>query len=123
MKASFWASVLSASLLVGACTTPQVTPISDDEIFDSELLSFLNTGSTLRSQTLLKLGNPSGRFENDRILTYQIRVDSDGQPQIYWPRTSSVSDTLTYWDPGLFSLVLVFDDAGVLDDLSLVGAN
>ncbi len=108
--------------LTSACATPQVQPIQPAQIVESDLLSFLERGATRRTQVLLNLGTPSGRYESDRILTYQIRIDSDGEPRIFWPRPSTVDPVLTHWDQELHSLVLVFDDTGVLQEFSLVGA-
>ena len=78
MKTRFLLIQLLAICLVGcaATTIPGASP---------DLLGFLVAGRTTRSQVLMTLGQPSARFEGDRILTYRIG---------YWPDASSRIETL-----------------------------
>ncbi|RMF94589.1 MAG: hypothetical protein D6727_12500 [Gammaproteobacteria bacterium] len=94
-----------------------------DQVIRADLLSFLQDGVTTREQVLLKLGSPSMQFEQQRILTYQIRIDSDGIAHVFWPRRSELNPVLTHWEPEIYSLVLVFGADGVLEKHALVGAN
>jgi hypothetical protein len=47
-------------------------PKQSPEEWQRNALSFLHQGVTTREQILMKLGEPTGRFENDRIFTYRI---------------------------------------------------
>ncbi len=117
--------LIALGLFAGCVATPRVQPNPVAQIIRSDLLSFLQEGTTTREEVLLKLGTPSMRFEGERILTYQLRIDKDGVVQLFWPRRSElkVQDSwLTYWEPKIHSLVLVFGPNGVLEKYSLVGA-
>jgi hypothetical protein len=88
----------------------------------ADLLAFLADGRTTKDQVWLNLGPPSARFECDRILTYRLRyepknkgyqvVERSTQPT-GWPR----------WDLVKYSLVLVFDEQGLLVKHALVEVN
>lgn len=92
--------------MIGCTTTiPGASP---------NLLAFLHPGETTRQEVVLKLGQPSGTFEQDRILTY--RLGEDGQ-QGYFIVTPK---SLMPWSQVRHSLVLVFDARGVLEKQSLV---
>lgn len=108
--------------LLTACETPMVQSISPDQLIRSDLMSFIHDGVTTRQEVLLKLGAPSAQFEQQRILTYQIRVDKDGTAHLIWPRRSHEHPVFTYWNAGMYSIVLVFGSDGVLEKHSLVGA-
>lgn len=79
---------------------------------DMKLLSFMNDGTTTRSETLLQLGQPTARFESDRILTY--RIGGDAQAGYF------ISKNTSTWIDTNYSLVLVFDTNGILESHSLV---
>jgi len=96
-----------AALLVfvlAACSTPPVG--------HQDLLAFLSDGLTRREDVLLKLGEPSARFEEARIVTYRLGRDDGG----YFPAGGARSD----WSAAPYSLVLVFDSNGILTRHSLV---
>jgi hypothetical protein len=108
-----------AILIQGCATTPSVKPADPDLLLSSGLLSFLQDGATSREVVVLKLGVPSAQLEGDRILMYQLRSDEQGT----WYLTAPEWDTyagLRSWKPGTCSLVLVFDEDGVLRRHSLV---
>lgn len=109
-------------MALAACATPKVQAIPAEQVIRSDLLSFVHDGVTTREEVLLKLGTPSAQFEGQRILTYQIRIDKDGGASVFWPRRSELHPGLTHWEPGVYSLVLVFGADGVLAKHSLVGA-
>jgi len=89
------------------------------EVTDNlEIISFVEEGETTREEVLLRLGTPSSHFDKQRILTYQIAQDGS----VFWPRMSPQSPALKYGAPNLLSLVLVFNDQGVLERHSIVGA-
>jgi hypothetical protein len=90
-------------LITAACATsiPRANP---------DLLNFLRLGETTRQEIMLRLGRPSGSFEQERILTYRLSQDAK---QGY----SVTSRALPSAD---YSLVLIFDDQGVLQKKGLV---
>ena len=83
-------------------------------------LDFLADGKTTRQQVLTKLGQPSGKFEAERILTYQLAaIPKSGAYYVVERRTHPSG-----WpNPAKYSLVLVFDDHGVLQKHSKVEVN
>jgi hypothetical protein len=106
--------MLSPLLTASGCVPKAPTP---DELRLGPL-NYLQEGTTTREQALLKLGVPSADFEKGRILTYRLAVAPGGaitprprQPGLGVPQSADWSD---------YSLVLVFDDKGVLKKQSLV---
>jgi hypothetical protein len=95
--------------------------MADLSWFDASELGFIRSGETTREEILFKLGNPAGRFENDRILTYLIGFEEKGKVHLYAPRTLGAPYNLD-WNPKVYSLVLVFQPDGVLLKFSLVGS-
>ncbi|MEM5370832.1 hypothetical protein V4C53_32990 [Paraburkholderia azotifigens] len=97
--------------LVACATTPG----------DATMLDFLQDGATSREATLISLGEPSGTFDRDRILTYRIGIPKDGGYLLLHPHAAG---TPYNWsaEPGvtLYSLVLVFDEKNILAKHSLV---
>lgn len=73
----------------------------------------LVTGKSNRDEVLSMLGTPSKRFENNSVLTY--RVSSEGSKHYAVTQTAR-------WDDVAYSLVLVFDDKGVLTEQNWVRA-
>jgi len=113
--ATFLASVLVLAL-VGCATELPLKGRAD-------LLNFLAEGKTTRAEVIAALGQPSGRFENDRILTYRLGFESENRG--YYPvgREADPSRGWPTWMFAKYSLVLVFDDAGTLRKRSLVEVN
>jgi hypothetical protein len=107
------------ALLVGCSTTPQLGFPAAEQVIRTELLSFIADGETTREEVLLKLGKPSGIFEQERILTYQIWVDEAKNTRVFWPRRPQ---EMAYRVGYVHSLVLVFGSNGVLAKHSLIGA-
>lgn len=122
-----WNKILSLALLLlvlpiwGGCTTPTVKRFPEQRS-GAGLLASIQDGVTTRQELLLRLGTPSTQFEGQRILTYQVRMDKSGEWQVFWPRRLSQHSWLGHWEPGVYSLVLVFNPDGVLVKHSLVGA-
>lgn len=89
--------------LLGACAN---TPVGQPD-----LLAFIEDGRTTREQAFLALGEPSATYEDGRILTFRLGQDEAG----YF---------LVDRAPGFigvkYSLVMSFDDAGLLRRHSLV---
>lgn len=99
---------LTFLLLLGCATPSPVGPIPD-----KELLDFLEEGKTIKQTVFGKLGQPSGTYENNRILTYRIGSE-DGKGYFI----DEVQRT--HWFKWKYSLVLVFDENGILMKKSLV---
>jgi len=111
--------IIMALLNVG-CATPRIKPI--DKMDFSDRLSFLINGVTTREEVLLKLGEPSGRFEGERILTYMLSIDNNKKLRVL-PRQLAIN----YYDPRLYalnsmvcSLVLVFKENNILEKSELI---
>ena len=109
--------VLALALtLVGCATTPPPLKGSPD------LLNFLSDGKTARTEAIMSLGQPSGRFESEKILTYRLGFEPRNRGYYVVERESTANGWPT-WTAAKFSLVLVFDDAGILQKHSLVEVN
>lgn len=78
------------------------------------LLDFLDVGRTTRRETVLKLGQPSASFESDSILTYRIGHESEQGYYVISPKA------MLPWQHVRYSLVLVFDNNGILEKKSIV---
>jgi hypothetical protein len=88
----------------------------------ADLMSFLAVGVTTRQDVMLRLGPPSGRFENEKILTYRLGYEPKNQGYYVVEREGGLGGWPT-WLWAKFSLVLVFNEAGVLEKHSLVEVN
>lgn len=104
------------------CATPVVKTIDTPE-YRSRLL-FLEPGRTVREEVLLRLGEPSGQYEGERIFTYLLSIGREGKLHVL-PRQLALSphDPRVYnLSPSVCSLVIVFRNDGVLEKFSLVGS-
>jgi hypothetical protein len=116
MKSKFILVLILALTLAGCATTPPSLKGSPD------LLKFLSDGRTTRTEAIITLGQPSGRFESENILTYRLGVEPRNSGYYVVERETTTNGWPT-WTAAKFSLVLVFDDAGVLRKHSLVKVN
>lgn len=89
-------------VLAGCATSPTGNP---------QLLDFLQDGSTTREDVYLNLAEPVETFEGGRILAYHLVQDKTGY-MVATRRTNT-------WNVR-FSLVLSFDDRGILRRHSVV---
>src|ERR1041385_3973269 len=96
---------LLLSILATGCVTPPAAR--------KDLLDFLQPSTTTREEVLLTLGQPSGSFEKDRILTYRIGQQGEHGYYIVSPKVVVPAQSAT-WQNVHFSLVMVFDDQGRL---------
>lgn len=103
---------LAAVVLMAGCATPQPPGVSPDPA----LVAFLNDGVTRRAEVLARLGEPSTVFERDCILTYRIAGDPE---RGFWIRERGGQANVG-WIGVNHSLVLVFDEQGLLQRHSLV---
>jgi hypothetical protein len=104
-----WSLAMLALVLL--LFTGCVTPIAGAK---KDLLEFLRPGHTTREEVLTTLGQPSGVFEQEKILTYRLGHDENQGYYIISPRQ------LMRWESIRYSLVLVFDSNGVLRKHTLV---
>ena len=108
---------LALALTVGGCaTTPP--PLKGNP----DLLNFLSDGRTTRTEALIALGQPSGRFEVEKILTFRLGFEPRNSGYYLVERETTANGWPT-WTAAKFSLVLVFDDAGILRKHSIVEVN
>lgn len=109
------AAGLLALTLAGCATAPPLKGRAD-------LLDFLVDGKTTREEVVLKLGQPSGKFECGNILTYRLGFEPENNGYFVVERETNPTGWPT-WTLARYSLVLVFDEAGVLRKHSLVEVN
>lgn len=76
-----------------------------------DLLDFLQNGQTTRQDVYHHLGNPTRHYQGSRILTYRIGEDEGGFFTVFYTQD---------WEGIPFSLVLAFDDRGLLRKYSMV---
>lgn len=76
------------------------------------LLDFLRENATTREQVILELGDPASTYDRSTIMTYKLNRDEGG----YY----LVRDLSRGWANAPLSLVLVFDDKGVLKTRTVV---
>lgn len=113
-------SSLALIIIIAGCATPHIQSVDPKPLFNSKLLGFIHDSVTTKEEVLVKLGNPTGQFEGEKILTYQLRVDQTGDWHLVAPQISA--NGLREWPNKTCSLVLVFGDDGVLQKHSLVEA-
>lgn len=116
MRARFCLVLMLTMVLAGCATTSGPLRGRPD------LLAFLADGQTTRTEAISTLGQPSGAFESERILTYRLGFDSQNSAYYVVERETAVSGWPT-WMAAKCSLVLVFDETGVLRQHSLVKVN
>jgi hypothetical protein len=99
-------------LLLLGCATPR----PGGPVPDKELLDFLEDGKTTKQMVFEKLGQPSGTYENGRILTYRI---GNEEGKGYYIIGAGPSQAMLFIK-SKYSLVLIFSDIGILERHSLV---
>lgn len=104
------------SLLTGCATTESLRGRAD-------LLDFLADGKTTREEVVLKLGQPSAQFQHENILTYRLNIEPKNHGYYVVGREAPTEFGWSTWSGVKYSLVLVFDEAGVLRKHSLVEVN
>ena len=110
-----WILPLVLVVWLTGCATPPVRGRAD-------LLAFLVDGTTTRQTVLLQLGEPSGRFEHEKILTYRLGYD-EGTKHYWLVERENDPTGWPTWLRAQYSLVLVFDEQGVLRKHSRVEVN
>jgi len=108
------------SFLVAALSLPIFSGCATSNA-DQKSLAFLSESSTTRDRVVRYLGPPSASFQEQKILTYRLGRRTRQGYQMPGPGET------TRWGGGWrhvkYSLVLVFDDAGVLRRHKLVEVN
>ena len=87
-------------------------------------LQFLSDGKTTREDILMKLGEPSGQFEGERVFTYMVSIDSEGKLHVL-PRQLALNpnDPRRYkLNSSICSLVLIFRPDNILEKHRLIGS-
>jgi hypothetical protein len=103
-------AVLTTVLFTGCVTPPNAR---------TDLLNFLHPGKTTREEVLLKLGQPSASFEQERIFTYRIGQYGEQGYFIISPKVVLPAQGAS-WQNVHFSLVIVFDEQGRLQNHKLI---
>jgi len=83
-------------------------------------LSYLEVGKTTKEEVLIKLGIPSAQFEGERILTYRMMSDKEQGVLIVARELDDKDPRLSKWSKAIYSLVLIFDEQGILEKKSLI---
>jgi len=117
MNSKIFLVLLTAMALAGCANTPP-PPLKGSP----DLLSFLSDGKSSRTEVITTLGQPSGQFESEKILTYRLGFEPRNNGYYVVERELVASGWPT-WTDAKFSLVLIFDDAGILRRHSLVKVN
>ncbi len=73
-----------------------------DKSLEQKWLPFIEDGKTTKDEVLLKLGIPTGQFEDGRIFTYQMTFSGKEGFRVDYEKTFQ------------YNLVLVFDDRDIL---------
>jgi hypothetical protein len=111
MKLTMLSILAAAITLIGCATGPPVG--------NPALLDFLADNRTTKAEVMLKLGQPSGRFESEQILTYRLGYKERNHGYYVVERAFGVA-AQPYWANTKYSLVLVFDGQNILQKHSLV---
>jgi hypothetical protein len=120
LRAILFLSSLALIIILANCATPHIQSTDTKSLLNSKLLGFIHDGLTTKEEVLVKLGTPSGQFEGEKILTYQMRIDQMGDWHLVAPQIST--NGLRAWPKKTYSLVFVFGEDGVLRKHSLVKA-
>ena len=97
------AFVIGLALLTGCANAPKVTVTVAEA--ERKYLDYLKVGQTTREEVISRLGAPAAVFENERILTYWLRLTAE---------RGFVNSGEAY------GLTLVFDRAGRLEKHKLL---
>jgi hypothetical protein len=115
-----WGSAPSRCRIMFLCalTCVVVSSCASSPKGDPNLLGFLSDGYTTRQQVIERLGEPSKALEQGRICTYRLNHNPAGYALV-WPSTTN--EWGYDWGKDMrLSLVLIFDQNGLLQQHSLV---
>jgi len=97
--------------------------VSESPKGQAQLLHFLTDGLTTRQDVIVTLGQPSARFEKERVFTYRLGYEPKTRGYYIVEREPPNEAGWSTWCRAKQSLVLVFDEAGLLRKHSLVEVN
>ncbi len=113
-----WVLALAVALLP-ACDPPTLAQ-AGPERFRTAAFAFLQDGRTTREEVLLRLGTPSARFQEARILSYTYVSPEPGWFIRVGRNWGPSSPRPAFHARAVHDLVLAFDEAGVLRRHALV---
>jgi len=93
-------------------------PLSIAEV-NATHLAFVKDGATTREDLLLRFGDPTGVFEDGRILTFRLEASEAGVVAVRREYDRDVPG-VTQWRLANLSFVAVFDQDNVLRRHSLI---
>lgn len=96
-------AVIIVALTCGCASKDE--PKQSPQEWQQNALAWLRQGVTTREHVLTKLGEPTGRFENDRIFTYRIARKIPSEIQVVPRNTDVGAPSYVGVD---YTLVLVF---------------
>ena len=99
-----WVAAGIALLGLSGCATRPDRDANDLAIH----LTFLEDQRTTKEEAILQLGQPSGQYEGDRILTWRLADDRERILRVVEREGAGG------WEIARYSLVLVFDEHHVL---------
>jgi len=104
-----------ALTLFAGCAAPASPPGSTEAtaLPCTPSLAFLEAHRTSHAEALARLGTPSSRWDDGRILVYAVVRDARGGLHVAWSEPGRKL-------PRSHDLVLVFDEAGRLERQALV---
>lgn len=108
---------VAAYVLLPLLTSCATTGPPAEKIAEKAFQEILQDGKTLKQMVMLKLGQPSGTFEGERIFTHRIGKDDTGY---FMLDRQTVAPRRYDWTETKFSLVLIFDEHNVLQKHSMV---
>ena len=106
--------MLFALVLAAGCATTRPPVMGRPD-----LLNFLADSKTTKEEVITTLGQPSGKFEREKILTYRLGFKT-GNKGFYVVEQHPGMPIEENWADAKYSLVLVFDENDVLRKHSLV---
>lgn len=112
----FLSTLIFSHVLVGCATR-----LTSKELQEKSL-SFLKISQTTQEEVLLNLGIPSAQFQGERILTYRLILQLNGDLKVV-PRETVFSDAslpVSIWRMPQYNLVLVFDERQILKTFNLI---
>jgi hypothetical protein len=105
-------SLVASAAACSAPPNPMLAP--SDESTTARMLGFVRDQVTTRGEAEFRMGSPSARYEYDRTLVFAVG-EVAGVSRVVPLQGGDVPPTAP-----LYHLVLVFDEAGILQRHSLV---
>lgn len=105
--------IIVFALIVTGCTTKAVQQKATPDL---PKLTFIQDNITTKKEVFIKLGPPTGSFDNEKILTYRLFNDPDIGEE--WHVTDKCLPFS--WRFTNYNLVLVFNESDILTEHSLV---